>query len=115
MYSGGTNRTGTGPIFDSLEPRLLLDGTIGSATATALSNGVSGLAAWAASLGDHEEFSQPLPLVIQSAGEVLGMQDVIDTRLAQPVAAYFAGDTTPTVQELMTTLEDPAQVSDAIT
>jgi hypothetical protein len=72
-----------------------------------LADGLTGLSGWADLLDDHDLASVSLPVVGRSLGDALNLGDILDQGLAQPVAAYFAGDPTdPTTDELVTALQN---------
>jgi hypothetical protein len=59
---------------------------------------------WSDRLDDTAPFKQELPLADTSLGQALALPTRIRSQLYEPVAAYFAADSTPTVGELVAAL-----------
>jgi len=57
------------------------------------------------SLDDNSLFQKQLPLVNKSIAQVLDLPGRLRTNLQQPIQDYFAADSTPTVQELITVIK----------
>lgn len=90
--------------IELLEPRWLLSYTnspISQSQKSIINGGLSGLANWAQLVGDHNLAGQLLPVVGQSVGTALGLQQILDQGLAQKIATYFTADSTPTTDELV--------------
>lgn len=94
--------------LERLEPRWLLslsNVAITSVEDGQITSGLTNLAQWADSLDSHDLASTLLPTTGQSVGESVDKGDVLLQGLAQPVASYFAGDATPTTDELVFALQ----------
>ncbi|HEV3084142.1 MAG TPA: hypothetical protein VGY66_30445, partial [Gemmataceae bacterium] len=90
--------------FERLEDRTLLSGSSISATqATALISGVQGLANFGTALDGFNQFAANLPVVDQAVGQVLNLQNVLQTKLFSPVNTYLAG-ASPTTTGLVSAL-----------
>jgi hypothetical protein len=70
----------------------------------AILQGLLTVVQWTDRLDDTAPFKQELPLADTSLGQALGLPTRIRSQLYEPVAAYFAADTTPTVGELVAAL-----------
>jgi Ca2+-binding RTX toxin-like protein len=108
--------------FEALEPRLLLSGdAFTAAQATTVQAGVQELADWGAALDGYGALAQALPVYTQATadapkvystvGAKVDFGTLLQSKLAAPVAAYFAGDATPTLGELSTALNQVAGVT----
>src|SRR5262249_49936668 len=99
--------------LEALPSKIKVDGTLSfgdgipipAALREAILNGLHALVSFAGVLNGNSLFQQKLPIVNKTLAEVLDLAGRIHTTLEQPIQEYFAGDSTPTVQELVTVLE----------
>jgi Ca2+-binding RTX toxin-like protein len=121
--TGGRRRN---PIaLEPMEPRLLLSDTpFSAAQAAALTSGAQGLAAWADALDASGALAQSLPVYTladasnpdslrsyTTLGSKVDLGGKLGALLATPLKNYFAGDATPTLNELVTVLDAVAGVN----
>ncbi len=93
--------------LESLEPRHLLalsNASITSAQQTTLMDGLDGFVEWAAALAQYGQAGTPLPVVGQPIGATAAFSGTLQTALVDPINAYFAGDISPTTDELVAVL-----------
>ncbi|RIK74487.1 MAG: hypothetical protein DCC68_22985 [Planctomycetota bacterium] len=93
--------------LESLEPRHLLalsNASITSAQQTTLMDGLDGFVEWAAALAQYGQAGTPLPVVGQPIGATADFSGTLQTALVDPINAYFAGDISPTTDELVAVL-----------
>ena len=108
--------------LEAIEPRVLMSETPFSASqAAALTAGLQGLSTWADTLDHSGALAQSLPTYTQTdpnpakipdtLGDKVDVGTQVDTLLATPLKNYFAADPTPTLSELVTTLNAVPHVS----
>ncbi|MCC6124661.1 MAG: right-handed parallel beta-helix repeat-containing protein [Pirellulales bacterium] len=103
---------------EPLEQRLLLSlspAAITSAQRQTILDGLDGLRDWADSFNRYAQMASQLPVVGQSLGATLDVAGALAEGLIEPVTAYFAGDSTPTTDELVDALKNLSGSIDDLT
>lgn len=79
--------------------------TITASQKQAILDGVNGVARFGDALARYGAFASNIPGLGESAGQAIQIQQTLNTKLVEPVQGYFAGDRTPTYEELARDLD----------